>query len=193
MMTIHLLHGIHTSKSSRRLADLAPIVERAAGRPVVYHEYGDIWGIQTRSKNPVIAEQLLHKIEAGDILVGHSNGCAIWLRALMLGAPARGLVLLNPALDDKTSFARCPNLEFIHLYYNDDDEAVPWAARSIHLLTDPLWGDMGRDGYKGSDYRLEQTDCERTPLLPVLRGHSAIITKPEANPWAEYWGGRLRR
>jgi pimeloyl-ACP methyl ester carboxylesterase len=192
MTTIHLLHGIHTKPGSRRLQDLVPIVVEASGRPVVYHEYGDIWAIQTRWKNPGIARRLVKLIQPGDILVGHSNGAAIWMRALMEGAPARGLVLLNPALDDETDFSVAPHLEWIHVYYNDDDEWVPWAARAPKWLLDPLWGDMGRDGYRGTDWRVLQTDCEHTIGMPSLRGHGAILEPTAAYTWARHWGAKIR-
>lgn len=180
-MKIHVTHGIHTSPKSRRFADLCPVIEEASGTKTVYHEYGDIWALQTRWKNPGIAERLGELVEPGDVLWGHSNGAAVWIRALMMGAPARGLVLLNPALDDRIRFPS--QLEFIHVYYNDDDGAVPWASYSPHWLTDPLWGDMGRDGYKGLDWRVRNFDCEHTKGMPSLRGHSAIITEPDALPW----------
>lgn len=191
-MTIHLLHGIHTSRTSRRLANLAPIVAAETMEPVVYHEYGDIWAVETRWKNPGIAEKLFPEVKPGDALVGHSNGCAIWLRVLLMGAPARGLVLLNPALADDTDFSLLRQLEWVHLYYNDDDGAVPWAQRSPKILCDPLWGDMGRDGYWGGDWRVTQINCERAAGLPKLSGHSAILQPTAAYEWARYWGRKVR-
>lgn len=182
---IHLLHGIHTSRKSRRLLDLRETVERISGIETVYHEYGNLLAIQTRFWNPRIAERLAKEVKPGDILVGHSNGCCLWMRVLMLGAPAVGAVFLNPALKDDISIP--PQIRFLNVYYNDDDEAVPWAQRSPHWLTDPLWGDMGRDGYKGMDERVVSVDCEHTSGLPALRGHSAIITPPNAALWAEEW------
>lgn len=189
MTTVHLLHGIHTSKNSRRLADLAPIVEQASGLPVVYHEYGDILAIQTRWKNPGIAERLAKLVEPGDVLVGHSNGCAIWTRVLMLGAPAQGVVLLNGALDDSIEFP--PQLKWAHVYFNQYDKAVPWAERMPKWLLDPMWGDLGRDGYRGKDPRVTKTDCFNSPPFPPLAGHSAIIDGRPARVWAQVWGGRI--
>jgi hypothetical protein len=157
----------------------------------IYHEYGNLLAVQTRFWNPGIAERLAKEVRPGDILVGHSNGCCLWMRALMLGAPAAGAVFLNPALKDDIAIP--PYLRFLHVYYNDDDGAVPWAQRPakwMHVLTDPLWGDMGRDGYKGADPRVVSVDCEHSTPLPVLQGHSEIITPPQAATWAEYWVNR---
>ena len=185
---VHLLHGIHTSRSSRRLADLAGVVESASGFKTVYHEYGNILALQTRYLNPIIAERLLPEIGDGDILVGHSNGNAIWLRCLRLGAPASGMVLLNAALDDSIVFPS--QLKWAHVYYNKGDEAVPVAAWAPKILLDPLWGDMGRDGYLGRDARVKNFDCG-APERPPLSGHSAIIEPPAAIFWAHRWGARI--
>ena len=168
-----------------------PIVREASRLPTEYHEYGNLWAVETRWKNHGIAERLAKLVQPGDVLVGHSNGAALWLRAVRdFGAPAQGLVLLNPALKDDIEFPS--GLKFVHIYYNDDDEAVPWARRSPHWLTDPLWGDMGSDGYKGRpNGAVSQFDCERTLGLPVLHGHSAIIEGHAARTWAQIWGQRI--
>ena len=190
-MTIWLTHGIHTSRTSRRLADLAPLVEKASGIKTKYFEYGNLLAVQTRFWNPGIAERLAKLVEPGDILVGHSNGVCISVRALMLGAPAVGLVALNGALKNDFDFdGLTPGLTFIHAYYNDDDGAVPWAQRSPKILLDPLWGDLGHDGYKGTSWKVRQFDCEHTTGMPALRGHSAILNAPAAEEWAGAWASR---
>ena len=191
MITIHLLHGIHTSKKSRRLAALVPIVERASGMRTVYHEYGDIWGIQTRRQNPIIAERLAPLIGPDDWLVGHSNANPIWLRSVRdFGARPQGMVILNGALNDSVEFPA--SLREIHVYFNRYDEAVPWAALSPHWMTDPLWGDMGRDGYRGSDPRVTHNiDCWGQRTLPPLSGHSSIIDAEAGPIWAQVWARRI--
>lgn len=189
MRTIHMIHGIHTSRTSRRMANLQAPAALASGMRVIYHEYGHILGVETRWKNPGIAKRIAKECWDGDIIVGHSNGCAIALRMVRdCKVAASGLVLLNAALRDDVEFPAGPS--FVHVYYNDDDGAVPWAERSIKLLTDPLWGDMGRDGYRGADARVRQWDCERTEGMPVLRGHSEIVNWPAAELWAKFWASR---
>ncbi len=188
--TIHMVHGIHTSTTSRRMANLQLPVGLASGMRVRYHEYGDIWGIQTRRLNPGIAQRIAKEIAPGDVIAGFSNGGCIGYRAIHdYRAPAVGLVLLNAALKDNIAFP--PSLRFIHVYYNNDDSAVPWAERSFKILTDPLWGDMGRDGYTGADPRVSKWDCEATASLPCARGHSSLMTPPDAEAWATFWGGNI--
>lgn len=191
-MKIHLLHGIHTSSHSRRLEAMREHIERGAQIETVYHEYGDILGIQTRWKNPGIAKALLPQIGVGDVLVGHSNGCAIWIRALQIGAPALGLVCLNGALEDDLALPL--QLRWMHVYFNGHDDVVPLTNFPVlrRIAFDPLWGDMGRVGYRGSDPRVRQWDCDRTDdTMPDLEGHSAIIDPANSKAWGEFIGEQI--
>ncbi len=191
-MRILALHGIHTSPTSRRLRDMCPYIARGAGCEVVYHEYGDIWAIQTRMKNPGIARRLLPHIRPGDVLLGHSNGNAIWMRALLEGAPARGLVILNGALEPDIEFP--PQLELVHVYYNPKDEAVPLTEVPImrRVFFDPLWGEMGRVGYTGNDPRANvNSNCEAGDGRPCLEGHGAIIDPSNYETWGVEIGRRV--
>lgn len=191
-MKVHLLHGIHTKRGSESVVNLRPHIAKGSGLPVVYHEYGDIWALSTRHYNPRIAAELMSSIKPGDVLVGHSNGCAIWMRCLELGAPAAGLVLLNAALRDDILFPS--QLKFAHVYFNCYDEAVPLTSFPVlqQLFFDPLWGDMGRDGWRGDDKRVAQFDCwNREDELPGLSGHSSITHKDVADDWGLYIGARI--
>lgn len=191
-MRIHALHGIHTSPTSRRLRDMCPYIERGADSPVVYHEYGDIWAVQTRMKNPGIARRLAKLIEPGDVLLGHSNGNAIWMRSLLEGAPARGLVILNGALEPDIEFPK--PLDFVHAYWNPDDEVVPLTEVPImrRVFFDPLWGEMGRTGYTGTDPRVAvNMNCSAFDGMPHLKGHGAIIDPENYDTWGVEIGRRI--
>lgn len=193
MRRIHLAHGIHTSPHSRRLFDMRNYIEAGAEMPVVYHEYGNIYGVQTRWVNPGIAERLGAEVGYGDILVGHSNGCAIWKRALDLGVPASGFVCLNAALKDDIGVPI--QLRWMHVYYNRHDEIVPLTNFPVlrKIAFDPLWGDMGRDGYTGKDPRVAQWDCgARDDDLPDLEGHSSIIDPKNSKAWGVYIGHQIK-
>jgi hypothetical protein len=190
-MTIHLLHGIHTSAKSRRLLAMREDIEVGAQEEVVYHEYGDIWAISTWWQNPRIAKRLLPQIKQGDVLVGHSNGCAIWLRCLDLGAPAVGFVCLNAALKDMVLIP--PQVRFMHVYYNAGDNVVPLTKTPlVRLAFDPLWGEMGRLGYTGKDARVWQLDCgTEEDAMPDISGHS-ILDPSQAQAWAQFIGIQIR-
>ena len=191
MSAVRLVHGIHTNPKSRRLRDMAEHIEAGAEMPVEYFEYGHIYAVQTRFVNPGIAERLCDMVEPGDVLVGHSNGACIAMRALWMNAPALGLVCLNAALKDNIEVPR--QLYWMHVYFNRHDEAVPWAAWSPHILTDPLWGDMGDDGYLGKDLRVRQWNCDaKRDGLPDLRGHSSIIDPANSKAWGMFIGRQIK-
>lgn len=102
--------------------------------------------------------------------IGHSNGCAILVRAAEMGATFDQLVLINPALDNDTEFPA--QVRKIFVYHNPTDSVV---TISKLLLWHP-WGDMGRVGYTGKDKRVTNIDLhERFGFT----GHSGHMTYPE--------------
>ena len=191
-MRVHLLHGIHTSKNSRRLLSMREDIEAGSGIETVYHEYGDIWAINTWWKNPIIAKRFLPLVKPGDVLVGHSNGCAIGMRMLRLGAPAVGLVCLNGALLDNIPVPE--QLRFMHVYYNSGDTVVGLTRTPVVRLSfDPLWGTMGRTGYVGEDKKVWKLDCgTRDDAMPDLGGHSSIIDQPHSHAWGRFVGAQIK-
>lgn len=192
-MKIIATHGIHTSPTSRRLRDMCPYIGRGAGLPVEYFEYGDILAIQTRMKNPGIARRLAKLVEPGDVLIGHSNGNAVCIRALLEGAPAQGLVILNGALEPAVELPR--QLRWAQVYWNPGDEAVPLTEVPIfrRVFFDPLWGEMGRVGYTGKDSRVVvNLNCSTASAgLPSLKGHSTIIAPENYATWGVEIGRRI--
>lgn len=178
---IHLLHGIHTSEQDNTVAQLMPFLS-STGETVRYERYGYALAILTGIQNPFRARRFLQEVGPGDIAVGHSNGCDLIWRALELGAPIKGAVLINPALDDNIVFA--PQLEWAYVLFNSGDGAVGWANKLF--LFDHPWGPMGRDGYTGTDKRIVNVDCGSDDLIPV-DGHSDIFSQDKI----VYWGERI--
>lgn len=171
---------------------MCPYIARGAGMPVEYFEYGDILALQTRMKNPGIARRLAKLVEPGDVLLGHSNGGAVCIRALLEGAPARGLVVLNGALEPDIEFPK--QLDFVHVYWNPEDAAVPLTEVPIfrRVFFDPLWGEMGRVGYTGKDPRCAvNLNCERCDGMPCVAGHGAIIDPANYETWGVGIGRRV--
>jgi hypothetical protein len=162
--------------------------------PVEYLEYGDIYAVQTRMKNPGIARRFAQLVQPGDVVLGHSNGNAIWARALQEGAPAIGMIVLNGALEE--DFDLPSQLRFAHVYYNAHDSAVPLTEVPLirRVFFDPLWGEIGRHGYKGTDKRVTvNLDCGSAPDLPCLQGHSEIIAPENYETWGVGIGRRIRQ
>lgn len=149
MGTCYLLHGIEckdpNNSSISFLKEILPF-------QTVILSYGYVAAIMSPVINIIdyFAEKKLRsQIEPGNILIGHSNGCAVGWRLTNM-VQSKGLVLINPALDADVEFD--PALEFIHVYWSPKDE-IAWASQFIPWSD---WGKMGTTGYKGKDARVKQ-------------------------------------
>jgi hypothetical protein len=165
-MTIHIIHGIHTSEGKVSTpALLIPEIE-AAGYPYQVHKYGYVLALTSRFLNAGRAEKIAPSIKEGDYILAHSNGADV--TRIMLrdyGIKPAGIILLQPALDVDTEFAK--GNYWIKVFYNEDDKAV-LAARWM-LWFDHPYGAMGRYGYKGDDLRV--TSYNTRSICPT-GGHS---------------------
>ena len=177
---IHFIHGIHTKDPYKNIGKLEPYFWAKGYNSTLVHNYGYVLAVGTRFNNPGRAKTIGNHILPHDIIVGHSNGCLIaWM--ISNEKPVEGLVLINPALDDDIKFS--DRINWIHVYYNHTDGAVPWA--NIFRFNHPM-GDMGHDGYKGQDKRVLNIDCcnSHRDTLPCVDGHSAIFSGLNLVPWA---------
>lgn len=140
-----LLHGFNVFDGGKRtVGKLRPYFE-AAGFRVKQPPYGWVGLLGLRYANAKVTPVIAEMIEPDDIVVGHSNGCAIAAAALDLGAPFSQMVLINPALDRDHPFSITKELRAIHVWHSPSDSPVKWAK----LLPGHAWGDMGAVGYEG--------------------------------------------
>jgi hypothetical protein len=184
---IHLIHGIHTSFSDSTVPGLVPYLEKT-GERVVHPDYGYILALETKRINPMVVGLLKPYIEDGDILVGHSNGCAIIHELLAAGVQASGIVLINAALE--RNIVLPPWVKWCDVYFNEGDTITEVAELSEELgLTARCWGEMGHAGYKGDDTWTTSIttnlDAGKTPFIPKASGHSAMILPPNLAKWGD--------
>jgi hypothetical protein len=188
MARAHLIHGIHTDGQAPILGLSPPL--RSSGFEVLYPDYGWIAGLETKVVNPIIVGSLLPYIAPGDVLIGHSNGCAIIYDLLNKGAQPAAVAFVNAALE--RSIVRPAWVKQIDVYFNPGDEITEVAELSEKLgITDPVWGEMGHAGYLGSDAAITNIDCGATPGMPVVSGHSDFFTPSKLDEWGKYLVGRL--
>lgn len=169
-MKVHLIHGIHTKKEEtstpeRLIPDLLAV--GYSEEDIVNHEYGWAFGITSRWANDERAAEIARKINPGDVIIAHSNGCLI--TKIMLadcGILPRRVILLQPALDVDTVFEQ-GNYD-INVFFNKEDKAT-LIARMFLWFHHP-YGAMGRYGYRGSDYRIRNFD---TLSMFDVGGHSS--------------------
>jgi len=155
---------------------------------VRYPDYGYILGLETKIVNPVIVGSLQPYIEDGDILIGHSNGCAIAYELAHSSKPA-GLIFINAALDQAISRPA----PWIDVYFNAGDQVTEAAKIGAALgIDDPVWGEMGHAGYSGDDPMIANIDCGNSLGMPAVSGHSAFFDPQNLRAWGPYLVNRLR-
>jgi hypothetical protein len=195
-MRIHLIHGIHTDLSNPSVGAMVPYLEKS-GIQVCAPDYGYILAAETRRINPMIVHVLKPYIETGDVLIGHSNGCAIIVDLVEELAKQRvhpaGLIFINAALDQRITIA--PGVGWFRVYYNPGDTVTEIARIAAMFGTAPrTWGEMGHGGYLGDDKRLDgNIDCSQAQPLPMLNGHSDMFTPTHIAPWADEVEGFIVR
>jgi hypothetical protein len=184
-VTVHVIHGIHTEGVSPVEGLISYLIPLA----VKYPDYGYILGVETRIVNPLIIGTLLPYIAKDDIIIGHSNGCAIAYSLINSGAPVAGAVFINAALQQDI-ICRCP---WIDVYYNSGDDITEAAKLGAELgIDDPVWGAMGHGGYIGNDKRVTNYNCGATTGLPVVCGHSDFFTPSKLASWGPFLAKNLQ-
>ncbi len=182
-MTAHLLHGIHSGGPSW----LEGLIQYLVPLAVSYPDYGWILGAETREINPAVVGTLKPYVGPNDVLVCHSNGCAIAYDLMHSGTGTKfaGAVFINAALEQ--NIVRPPGVGWIDVYYNAGDDITEAAKLGAQLgLDDPVWGCMGHGGYVGTDAQITNTNCGATAGLPILDGHSDMGTPAKFALWGPY-------
>jgi hypothetical protein len=156
---------------------------------VAYPDYGWIAGVETRIVNPIIVGTLKPYIGPEDVLICHSNGCAIAYDLMNRGLKMAGAIFINGAL--KQNILRPAGVPWIDVYFNSGDDITEAAKIGAQLgITDLAWGEMGHAGYVGVDPKITNINCGNTPGMPVVSGHSDFFTK--LVEWGSFLATRLK-
>lgn len=186
MKSCILVHGIHTAGPGP-VAGLKPYL---SDFEVFDPDYGYILGVETKRVNPIIVGCLMPFIRPGNLMICHSNGCAIAYELMKHGCPIEAAVFINAALDSRIIIP--PQVKWIDVYYNQDDSATVAAKWGQELgLFDAVWGSMGHDGYQGTDPRVTSVNCQTTIGEPVVRGHSEFFMPANLAQWAPFLVKRI--
>lgn len=131
---------------------------------------------------------LLERIQPGDSIVAHSNGCLIaWQIAQII--PLKSVVCINPALRRD---ARWPNNTRVLCIHNSEDWIVNLGRIWGRLFqNDGIqaqgWGAAGRYGFTSSQDNVDNIDSAMDWWEKPVHGHSALFTEDM------YWGGLINR
>lgn len=179
-MKTYLLHGFNVHDGGADTVEmLRPFLREHPGSTTVKSwKYGWFGLLSVLFKNKIVAKRLAMAHAqvypaSPCYAVGHSNGCAILLRAAQLGMEFKTLLLINPALNVDTVFP--PNIRQVIVVHTEDDvptRVARWFDRIpfIGLIIPNAWGAMGAYGYEGPDPRVMNID-----LTGVLHGHSDLF------------------
>lgn len=171
MNNAHLLHGYNVSDGGQNTTDKLIPTFNSLGFYTIQHDYGWLRFRGVLRKNKDIASSLVDKVLPNDIGIGHSNGCAILVKACRQGAQFSKLILINPALDKHIEFP--VHIKEIHVFHTKHDKVVTlakWSRKLLFWRKNFLWGEMGRFGYKGDDTRVINHD-----VSSISNWHSTIF------------------
>ena len=139
-----------------------------------------LWGARSRSRQYRNARQLVNKHIPGDVLIAHSYGCLLALRAMELGAKFSHVFLFAPAMNRDFTFPYL-GMTKLHVIHNANDKAVKAGA----LLAWHDVGEMGRFGYDGPpDPRI--TNIIDTDKGDSGKNHSHYFSNRNVGKWAKF-------
>lgn len=206
MTTVHFIHGITDGDLGGLPAKYEPQFKAAGFQTFVHenHLWGPLdksvlaWAIASRWVDPRWAKAISKEVGRDDILFCHSNGCTVAWEISNL-VPVKGLVLLNPALDEDIKFN--VNVDWVDVYFcpSEDATEVSEVLGVFDLVKHP-WGRMGRTGYIGSDARISNINTRDILLnrhdiarpLPSVNGHSDLGKPMYVKQWGPYFLERVR-
>lgn len=163
---------------------------------VLHPDYGYILAAETRRINPIVVGLLAPYVETGDILIGHSNGCAIIYDMLFALSEKQiipsGFIFINGALKQRITVPA--GIGWGLVLYNEDDTITSVAEIAAFFHTAPrTWGEMGHGGYIGVDARIENVDEKKSIGMPAVSGHSAFFTAANLPVWGDWLGKYIVR
>ena len=140
----------------------------------------NIFTARSRKRQLRNAQILVNKSSVDDVLIAHSYGCLLALRAMELGANFGHVFLFAPAMNVDFTFPYLGMTE-LSVIHNPSDKAIKYGQ----LLAWHDFGAMGRFGYKGPpDPRI--TNIEDYNGVMGKRNHSHYFHDKNISHWAEY-------
>lgn len=190
-MRVHLIHGFNVSDGGAgSVGNLRDYLDRR-GIDYVLHDYGWVGPFLLRLRNRKTVEELMHQIQDGDVLVGHSNGCAVCWKLIEAGAKPSAVVTIQPALRRDTLWPS--HVKVLNLWNPSD-----YAVRAGRLWSDLVsiltpgrhyWGAAGHYGYTSNQPHVEQWCTTDEKFTVPTGGHSDALRHPHVG----YWGPRITR
>lgn len=172
------INGIRTDGSSSTDKLLIKLTE--LGYPTVDVNYPrvNIFTARSRKRQHRNARILKNISKPGDVLVAHSYGCLLALRAMEQGARFKHVFFFAPAMNVDFTFPY-HGMGKLSVIYNPTDNAI----RAGMLLWNHDFGAMGREGYQGPpDNRIDSLK----DLTSREGEHSDFFNDKNIGNWTEY-------
>lgn len=186
MTTAHFIHGFNVWDGGSASVDKLIPYFQTQGYEIGDHDYGWVGPLLLRSRNDAVVKEIRGRVQDGDILIGHSNGCLIcWQLVTQYGIKASSVICIQPALRRDTTW---PEGMPVLCLFNKKDRAVSigrWWAR-FWSVANPFrdrhgWGAAGRHGFTKAQPKVVNWN---TNSLPVpAKGHSGIFRSAPLMHW----------
>lgn len=178
------INGIRTDGSSS--TDLILYELHALGHTAIDINYPRVSIFTARSRKRQLrnAQILKDASKEGDVVIAHSYGCLLTLRAMELGAKFSYAFFFAPAMNVDFTFPY-HGMKNLYVIYNPTDKAIRWGSK----LWNHDFGDMGRKGYKGApDNRIESL----VDILSRKGEHSDFFNRKNIHHWVKFINGIIK-
>jgi len=143
-----LIHGMNVIDLGAGSIDLVKHYLYSKGHTPFEFEYGWLGLLGVRFGNKAIAEKLMQIYQEGDVVIAHSNGCAITARAIDMGLPVEHCIFIHPALQPEWEPLENSKVKRIDVYYSEHDKVgrlaalYRWAAPLNFIFGPTYYGPM---------------------------------------------------
>ncbi len=175
------INGIRTDGSTNTDKLLRKLRERGHQTLDINYPEVNIFQARSRSRQKRNATILYDAHNGGDILIAHSYGCLLSLRAMEIGASFSKVFFFAPAMNVDFTFPY-HGMEHLTVIYNPTDEAIKWGAR---LRFGHDFGKMGSEGYQGPPDSRILSILDKTGDKGK-RNHSHYFFDKNIDSWADY-------
>jgi len=142
-MKVICINGIRTDGASSTKLFATGLCDLGIEAIEIDYPKVNLFGSRDRDRQRKNAQYILDVYDEGDIIVAHSYGCLVTLRAMELGARFSIVFFYAPAMNRDFVFPH-HGMEKLYVIHNKSDQAIRWG--------DKLWfghdfGKMGSHGY----------------------------------------------
>lgn len=175
-MKVICINGIRTDGASSTKRFCSALNDLGIEAIEIDYPMVNIFQARSRKRQRKNAQYLLDVYNKGDIVVAHSYGCLVTLRAMELGARFSTVFYYAPAMNRDFVFP-FHGMEKLYIIHNKTDEAIKWGDR---LWFGHDFGKMGSHGYSVPPISPEDeriTNIEDKTGIKNERNHSHYFNK----------------